>query len=110
ISASDHAPMPVSLSEVMLYAFHPSTTAPAYFLPLFVANIRLRGGWPSPQCASASARYDPRFHAASWAAEGSHCLVGINKSFQALSTYRWLKGKTSVLSAFREVTGCKVER
>jgi FMN-dependent NADH-azoreductase len=40
----------------MLYAFQPSTTAPANSDPLFVARSRLRGVWHSPQCASARAR------------------------------------------------------
>src|SRR3954465_14885846 len=98
MSSSRQLPRPVALSEEMLKARQPAVTAPANFLRLSSAKARLRGVWHSPQCASASTRYAPRFHSGLFDVSGVKRVSGLNTADQNSIAQRWLNGNESVFS------------
>src|SRR5258707_7770127 len=102
--------MPVVLSELMLKARQPAVTAPANFLRLSSANARFRGVWHSPQCASASARYAPRFHSGLFDVSGANRVSGLNSADQKPIAQRWLNGNVSVFSGAAARTGGRLNR
>src|SRR3954447_24252729 len=97
-SSSRQFPSPVALSDEILKARQPAVIAPANFLRLSSAKPRLRGVWHSPQCASASTRYAPRFHSGLFDVSGAKRVSGLNTADQTIMAQRWLNGNDSVFS------------
>src|SRR6478736_9915965 len=94
----------------MLNARQPAVTAPLNLLRLLSAKARLRGVWHSPQCASASLRYAPRFHSALRALFGSKRRSALKSAAQMPSAQRWLKGNDSELLLAGACTGARLNK